>query len=584
MSVPTSNQSNNFPNGLTVVPDGAQGPTFAVDRNGNLTISGTLVAATIQGTTEQATNLTLTGFLSVGTTLTVAGTSSLVGAVTFGSAIAAAQITSLNVATLTATGAVNLQGVTTINSLNIASVIPGATVTGSGTSQVVTLPGGISLASATPITFSTGTNSATINSSGSTVFNSSAITASNEFYEFHPTVNFTLTGNVYGLRIFHNIDSTGGANFGGGALLGDTKVMSDNAQTVGTRQAGVRGGTQHDGTGNYDDLRALDASATLTRSGSSSSLAGVYSYVSVGATSAGSVVADARAMYVNQVANTGLGSVTRATGLEIEAITGGTTNRAIKTNGSTVSSFGGRILAGTNTDSANGLIQIPSSSSSTGLALGIRAAENIYRISNDSLKTDSAWTVAGTTTVGDDILPATTGQPDLGKTGSRFRNGWFNGTLLTVGATTLGPVTATTKIVSYNGTTTAGFGVPVISAFGFSSAVTSAQSSIATFTVGAADGLLDIHTNVNVTTSTAHSFGVVVTYTDETNTLRSLTVPMAQLAGTTVAAITNVTGAGPYEGVKLTIRAKAATAITITTSGTFTTVTYNVYGSISQIQ
>jgi len=48
-------------------------------------------------------------------------------------------------------------------------------------------------------------------------------------------------------------------------------------------------------------------------------------------------------------------------------------------------------------------------------------------------------------------------------------------------------------------------------------------------------------------------------------------------------AITNVQGVGAYEGVPLHIRAKASTAITVATTGTFTSVTYNVEGYITQI-
>ncbi len=141
----------------------------------------------------------------------------------------------------------------------------------------------------------------------------------------------------------------------------------------------------------------------------------------------------------------------------------------------------------------------------------------------------------------------------------------------------------TGKVDTYAAVATAGWGMPTIYASGSATAQTALVASVAAYTVGAADGTFEVTANVNVTTSTLHNFGVVITYTDETNTSRSLTLPMAQLAGTFVAAITNATGAGPYEGAKVCIRAKASTAITITTAGTFTTVTYNVYGSISQI-
>lgn len=142
---------------------------------------------------------------------------------------------------------------------------------------------------------------------------------------------------------------------------------------------------------------------------------------------------------------------------------------------------------------------------------------------------------------------------------------------------------STTLIDIYGNISTAGWGVPAIYGSGSAAAQTAAVASVATYTVGAADGTFEVTANVNVTTATAHAFGVVITYTDETNTSRSLTLPMAQLAGTFVASITNVTGVGPYEGAKVCIRCKASTAITITTAGTFTTVTYNVYGSINQI-
>lgn len=128
-----------------------------------------------------------------------------------------------------------------------------------------------------------------------------------------------------------------------------------------------------------------------------------------------------------------------------------------------------------------------------------------------------------------------------------------------------------------------GLTIPQIQASGRSTAQTAAISSITAFTVGAADGTFIVSANVNVTTATAHSFSVQVTYTDETNTSRTVTFNVQQLGGTLVTSITNVTGVGPYEGVPLHIRAKAATAITILTSGTFTTVTYNAEGYIQQL-
>ena len=57
-----------------------------------------------------------------------------------------------------------------------------------------------------------------------------------------------------------------------------------------------------------------------------------------------------------------------------------------------------------------------------------------------------------------------------------------------------------------------------------------------------------------------------------------------QVGGAAVlSTITNVTGAGVYEGIPLHIRSKGGTAITFATTGTFTSVIYNVEGAITQI-
>ncbi len=125
--------------------------------------------------------------------------------------------------------------------------------------------------------------------------------------------------------------------------------------------------------------------------------------------------------------------------------------------------------------------------------------------------------------------------------------------------------------------------LPRTVATGRTTAQTAANTNILTYTVGAADATFQILSNVLVTASTLHSIGVTVDYTDEGNTARTLTIPFAQLAGTLITAITNGTGVGPYEGVDLVIRAKAATSIVFKTAGTFTTVTYNADCTVTQI-
>lgn len=137
---------------------------------------------------------------------------------------------------------------------------------------------------------------------------------------------------------------------------------------------------------------------------------------------------------------------------------------------------------------------------------------------------------------------------------------------------------------TYNNVLTTGWGIPGINGYArAATGRTAAVTSVATFTP-AADGTFVVSANVLVTTSTTHSFSVTCAYTDEGNTARTLTLGFTQLSGATlITLITNTTGLGPYESLVYHIRCKAATAITIATTGTFTTVTYNVEGNITQI-
>lgn len=126
--------------------------------------------------------------------------------------------------------------------------------------------------------------------------------------------------------------------------------------------------------------------------------------------------------------------------------------------------------------------------------------------------------------------------------------------------------------------------IPQLVASGRATAQAAANASVAAFTVGASDGSFDVVANVLVTTSTLHNFTVTVAYTDEGNTARVLTLQFSNLAGTFLTAIANAAGAVPYEGVAVSIRCKAATAITIASAagGTYTTVAYNIEGFITQ--
>lgn len=143
-----------------------------------------------------------------------------------------------------------------------------------------------------------------------------------------------------------------------------------------------------------------------------------------------------------------------------------------------------------------------------------------------------------------------------------------------------GQVSLSNKITTYSNVTTAGWGVPAIYASGRSTAQGAAVASVATYTVGAADGSFLISANANITAFVAGTFNVQVDYTDETNVARTLTLNFSSLTGTIGIALA---AAGPFEGIASHLRCKASTSITVKTTGTFTSLTYNVESSITQI-
>lgn len=116
---------------------------------------------------------------------------------------------------------------------------------------------------------------------------------------------------------------------------------------------------------------------------------------------------------------------------------------------------------------------------------------------------------------------------------------------------------------------------------------TAANATVSQVTVGAADASYEISANVLCTVATTYSFAVQCTYTDESNTARTVNLSFfSGASGTSTGALVSAAnGAGPYMGRPMRIRAKAGTTITILTqaAGTYTTVTYNVEGSIKQV-
>jgi hypothetical protein len=123
-----------------------------------------------------------------------------------------------------------------------------------------------------------------------------------------------------------------------------------------------------------------------------------------------------------------------------------------------------------------------------------------------------------------------------------------------------------------------------VAAYSRLTARTAAVASVTAYTVGVVDSSFEVSANVNVTTSTTHSFNVQCDYTDETNTARTLNLVFNDLSGTLVPQIADASGAIPYSGIPHRIRCKASTVITIKTTGIFTAVTYNIEGIIKRAQ
>lgn len=140
------------------------------------------------------------------------------------------------------------------------------------------------------------------------------------------------------------------------------------------------------------------------------------------------------------------------------------------------------------------------------------------------------------------------------------------------------------KVTSYNGIATVGNGVVSVQGAGRATAQVAANASVATYTLGAADASFEVSANILVTTATTHAFTCTCAYTDEGNTARTITFTFSNVGGTLLTSIANAGGAVPYEGIPLHIRAKASTTITIATTGTFTSVAYNVEGVIRKLQ
>lgn len=159
---------------------------------------------------------------------------------------------------------------------------------------------------------------------------------------------------------------------------------------------------------------------------------------------------------------------------------------------------------------------------------------------------------------------------------------WLGGLFTDDGTTIQTP----RRFASGGATTVGAYGVPNLVANARTVGATAAVASVAAYTP-TADGSFRVTGNILITIATSFAFALQVTYTDEGGTARTVSLPITTAAGAlspaTSSAIVNANGAVAYMGLPILIRAKANTAITVLTTGTFTTVTYNVEGLIERI-
>jgi hypothetical protein len=141
-----------------------------------------------------------------------------------------------------------------------------------------------------------------------------------------------------------------------------------------------------------------------------------------------------------------------------------------------------------------------------------------------------------------------------------------------------------TGVTRFAGLDTQGMGVPAICASARQTGKTAALSNLINYTVpSSGDGTFEVVANVRPTTSTSHSFTVTCSYTDEQGTARTVTLPFVLVAGSAIVnTVVNTNGVVPYMGIPIRIRAQASSSITVQTTGTFTTVTYNVEADIKR--
>lgn len=367
-------------------------------------------------------------------------------------------------------------------------------------------------------------------------------------------------GTNGGDSIFSTITSTGG---GGGGVYNN--------------QTGLNGGSGGGGGANGGGSTA-GGTGTAGQGNNGGSGKGPTNYAGAGGGGAGAVGGDAAATGSAGGGNGGAGSASSISGSSVTYAGGGGGGTYLGTAGAGGSGGGG---AGTNVNRGTGTAGTVNTGGGGG----------------------GGGDTAGTGGAGGSgiviiryLTPTTTQRPVMGvnKTsptaqlhiGAGVGNPYSAPLKFTSGTLLSAPEVGANEFLTdlYYKTITTGTvrGVSPVILTGRLTGKTSAQSTVVTYTP-TEDSSFDISANVLVTTSTVHSFSVTCAYTDEGNTARTLTLGFTLVAGGTILTLVeNANGAVPYMGIVQSIRAKANTAITITTTGTFTTVTYNVEAFITR--
>jgi hypothetical protein len=122
----------------------------------------------------------------------------------------------------------------------------------------------------------------------------------------------------------------------------------------------------------------------------------------------------------------------------------------------------------------------------------------------------------------------------------------------------------------------------MVVASGRVTAQSAANPAIASYTNGGSDSSLGVSMNMNVISASAISATLSCDYTDETNTARTVILPVTHLDGTIVSAGLVIT-TGVFQTPVVHIRVKAGTNVVLfTATGTYTSVSYNAEGVIQK--